>query len=97
MAGTSTGSVHLLALLFRFAHKTAQKVLRKLQVFASSPREVRLRSRTQYCRRKHCVAMRHRNRKAERAEASKRGREPGSRKFPSDGEEIIRDLSKMSS
>ena len=40
MTGTSTGSVHLLALLFRFAHKTAQKVLRKLQVFASSPREV---------------------------------------------------------
>src|ERR1035437_2361561 len=36
--------------------------------------------------------MRHGNRKAERAEASKRGRERGSRKFPSDGEEIIRDV-----
>ena len=32
-----TDSVHLLDILFRFAHKLSQKVLQKLQVFASSP------------------------------------------------------------
>ena len=32
-----TGSVHLVAVLLRFACKTARKVLRILQVFASSP------------------------------------------------------------